>query len=341
MKQILYATTLLSCLGVASSALAQDLTTMGGLSGDVLSMIQKAAARDNGAHLQSVALIAIEADPAKAPDVLAAIQHVAPDRVAAIRTAVHAAMPDVTLGEATAPAVAEAAAAPAAPTGLPPRKSESFWDLSEWKGNVELSGARSTGNTKQTSLGTAASAAREMGDWTHKFSGLIDFERSAGATTKRRWLVAYDPRYALSDRAYIFGIFQYEADRFSGFDSRFAETIGIGYRLIKTDRFIFDVEAGPGARQTKFTDGTSENEFAATGRTHFEWIISDSSSFIHDFLYVWGSSQQTIDTTAALKMRINGALSARLSYNYRYNTDVPIGNVKTDTVTRAALVYDF
>lgn len=71
------------------------------------------------------------------------------------------------------------------------------------------------------------------------------------------------------------------------------------------------------------------------------WRISSSSELSHVVGMFVGDERTTVDTTLALKMRINGALSGRISYNYRYNSNVPLDKVRTDTLTKASLVYDF
>lgn len=329
-----------------SAALAANPASAApGLAPEIQTLITKAATRDGGAHLETIVLMAIDANPAKAPDILAAAAAAAPERTSALYQAAATAYPNLTL-TATPNAAAGAAvkAEAEAEKAVPPtslEENESFWRLASWNGEAELSGARSTGNTSQFSLGLAAKAEREIGKWKHRFAGLADFEKSQGQTTKERWLVNYDPTYAISDRAYVFGLAQYENDRFGGFDYRFSETLGFGYQFFRGERFTLHAEVGPGARHTKFDPGGIEHEFAALLRTGMEWKVSDNTIFSHDLSYFVGTNQRTLDTTAALKMRINGALSGRISYNYRYNTDVPVGKRATDTVTRAALVYDF
>ncbi len=49
----------------------------------------------------------------------------------------------------------------------------------------------------------------------------------------------------------------------------------------------------------------------------------------------------TLISSTALTARINGKLSARLSYNVQKETDPPAGLKSTDTATRATLAYSF
>lgn len=332
---------------VPGVACAQDPATVGAVSPEILSLLKRAAETEDGRHLETVVLLAIGADPGKAPDILAAVAQLAPARLNAISAAAEAAYPDVALSRRSSPpdvaaAVREGeetvAAAAAAASGAPPA---SFWKLSAWTGEAELSGARSTGNTDQVTVGLAGEAAREIGKWRHKFEGLIDFEESNGETTRRRWLLNYEPNYSFNDRAYSFGFFQFEDDAFGSFDYRFSESIGLGYQVVRSENVTLSLEGGPGARHIKYWEEGVTTEFTGLFRGAFEWRLSESATFTHDFAFFWGTNQDSIDSRAALRMRINGSLSGRISYNYRYNSNASPSASKVDTTTRAAIVYEF
>ncbi|MDA5192470.1 DUF481 domain-containing protein [Govanella unica] len=325
LRSIAFAATLgLSLSLSAGAAFAQNAAAV---EPSVAKMLKKAAERDEGANLQAVTLIAIEANPEKALDILAAVAAIAPDKAPAIRSAAMGAFPSLNLAK---------------PVSEPElKKKPGLLSLDGWKGALEVAATRSTGNTQQTAASVIGKAVHESENWTHKLNGLFDFERTDGFTSKRRWLAGYDINYTLSDRTYLFGSVQYENDRFSQIDYRFTEAAGMGYRVIRRDNMTFNLEAGPGSRQTSFIDNRDETEFAGYARSAFLWKFTDTASLSHDLVYIYGNDQQTLDTTAALKLRIIGALSGQFSYNYRYNSAPPLGTHKVDTVSRAGLVYDF
>jgi putative salt-induced outer membrane protein len=303
-------------LTAAPSVLAQTIELPAALK----KLIETAATLEDGKHFESVVAAAMAAAP----------EH--HDAIAALAE---------TLRADIAPPAEAAAQVAAAAEEAPPAKPTSFFDFKGWEGEIELSGNRSTGNTKETGLGLAGKALVDLGEWRHKFGGLVEFQRSAGTTTKQRFLATYDINYELSARSYVFGMMQYEDDRFGGFEYRFSETAGLGYMVLDNDTFRWSLEAGPGARHTKLEAQSLDTEFVGFGRSDFLWRFSDHSELSHVLGVFVGSDRTSLDTTLALKMRINGALSARLSYNYRYNSNVPVGNLRTDTLTKAALVYDF
>lgn len=302
----------------AAPALYAQTTT---LPADIQKLMETAATLEGGKHFESVVAAAMAASPEHS------------DAIAALSARLRETM--------APPAAAPAVVAAAPPAKAEPAKPTSFFDFKGWEGEIELSGNRSSGNTKENSLGLAGNALVDLGQWRHKFGGLVEFQSTRGITTKQRFLTTYDINYELSARSYLFGMLQYEDDRFGGFEYRFSETAGYGYAVLDNSALKWALEAGPGARHTKLFSQSLDTEFVGFAGSNFLWQMSDHSELTHVLGVFVGSDRSTLETTLALKMRINGALSGRLSYNYRYNSNVPLGSVRTDTLTKAALVYDF
>jgi putative salt-induced outer membrane protein len=88
---------------------------------------------------------------------------------------------------------------------------------------------------------------------------------------------------------------------------------------------------------------------------YFDWKISDHLKFSQDAGGTYASDAQgfssavvVIDSdntsftaTSAFDAKLLGALSARFSYTIEHETNPPVGRIKTDTLSRATLVYDF
>jgi len=86
-----------------------------------------------------------------------------------------------------------------------------------------------------------------------------------------------------------------------------------------------------------------------------DWKISDNLKFSQDTGGTYASDAQgftsasaVIDSdnisfaaTSAFDAKLLGALSARFSYTIEHETNPPVGRIKTDTLSRATLVYDF
>ena len=102
-----------------------------------------------------------------------------------------------------------------------------------------------------------------------------------------------------------------------------------------------DLEAGPGARRYKITNGKSDTEFLVRGAAKYAWKITTTSKFTED-LTVESSSDTTITkSVTGLSSKINGDLAMKVTYTVKHTSDVPPGIEKTDTETAVTLVYSF
>ena len=298
----------------------------------ILKLMEHAAARGDGS-LDTIIDLAVEANPEQAD---------------AIRAAVASLRPEYSNEPVEAPAVAvvpvQDPAQPAesrADVKIKEEKPATLWSLRGWDGEIELSADRSSGNTDQMGIGFGAKVAKEVERWKHEARAIVEFQDVNNETTTQRFLAGYDINYTFNHRAYLFTNFLFEDDRFSGFDYRFSETVGLGYKVFDRETLGLSLEGGPGARHTNKEIGGIETELVGLLGSKFFWNINERSTLTHNYYMFIGSDRTTIDTTAALKLQINGALSARLSYNYRYDSNVPPDTRKTDTLTKAAIVYDF
>ena len=117
--------------------------------------------------------------------------------------------------------------------------------------------------------------------------------------------------------------------------------LGYGRKLYTGPRFLWDVEAGAGARQTDLTDGTSTDEAIYRLATLLTWKISETSAVKEELSVEGGSDNTYTESITELKLRINAALAMKVTFSVKDNSDVPAGIKNTDTATAVTLVYDF
>lgn len=222
-----------------------------------------------------------------------------------------------------------------------------------WSGEGSLSAGVTTGNTDTIDIGVGAKAKREEGRWTVAVEGAYDYGEIDGLASRDRWFVSGQTDYDLTERIYTFARVSYEQDDFSGFDSRLFSGVGAGYHIFKGDRFTWSVEASPGFRISEVSDeldpvtgaivvpGETVTNFAVRGGSSLKYIFNENVDFTNQTNVVWTDlSTQTINMSA-LNAKLIGALTARLSFEVRNDTNPPIGFVETDTATRLSLVYGF
>ncbi|QIG53447.1 DUF481 domain-containing protein [Altererythrobacter sp. BO-6] len=220
-----------------------------------------------------------------------------------------------------------------------------------WDGKGELGAFRATGNSSNTGLTASLGLTRQGIDWRHKLRGRADYQRSNGKTTREQYFFAYEPNYQISDRVFLYGLAQYERDRFQGFSGRYAVSGGVGYQIIKQADLQLSAKIGPAYRVTDFNNGQSESRIAGLLGVDFDWDITDRLKLTHDTnavaetggsaTVIVDSSNTSVNLVTGLNAKVSDKVTARFSYAIEYDSNPPKGAVKTDTLSRATLIYDF
>jgi putative salt-induced outer membrane protein len=210
-----------------------------------------------------------------------------------------------------------------------------------WHGRVELGGFLTTGNTGDTGAHGVIDLTRETERWRNKIHLAADYEESAGVVSRDHFLASYEPNFKFTPRAYVYGSAQFESDHFLGFDQRYSASVGAGYSAIKQPRITLDLELGPAYRYTSFTDDTLENSVAARGSLNFGWKLTKAMSVSQIASAYLEHYNSTVSSTTAFNAKLIGPLAASLSYAVQYESLPPVGGVRTDTTSRASLIYSF
>jgi putative salt-induced outer membrane protein len=215
--------------------------------------------------------------------------------------------------------------------------------LDLWKGQIELGGARSTGTTSSLGVYAALNADRQGLRWRHRVEARAEFQRTNGVLSKERITGSWQPRYAVKDGLYLYGLTQYEHDPFLGFDNRYTLGAGGGYAVIAGRRMHLDLEGGPALRQTDYrrdADGAAMM-IAARASANFAWKISPRLEFRQTGSLYFEQENGSGSAVSALDAVLFGPLKVRLSYELRYERNV-LRNVESlDTSSRATFVLGF
>lgn len=217
-------------------------------------------------------------------------------------------------------------------------RSERFWQ--GWSGQGEMGASSSSGNDKTVGVTAGVQLAKEDINWQHKFDALVDYRRTEGITEKERFNVSYQGQRKITRTLYAFGLLQYERDRPAGYYRRFSEGFGLGVRLIDRPGLRLDLDGGPAFRQTAFTVGDDESEISGRASMTLRWDITPRLGFTQN-ASAFLSDDSTFVSTSALTTKLFGALSSRLSFDVRHETNPPEGSVSTDTISRVTLLYSF
>lgn len=217
-----------------------------------------------------------------------------------------------------------------------------------WEGEAALGATFTTGNTDQQGASGKIDLVKQGLTWRHRLFAEADFQESDGERTRERYGASYQADHRFSPRFYTFGFVGWENDRFAGFSRRFTESAGFGWIAAERPRLRLALEGGPALRQTRFVfdelepdADRSRNELSVRGKTNLRWTIVGDLIFTEDAGFIVGSGNDTLFANSALTTKLVGSLSTRLSFDVKHETDPPDDRVKTDTVTRASLVYKF
>ncbi len=211
----------------------------------------------------------------------------------------------------------------------------------EWSGKAELGASMATGNSDNQSANGALEVTHKADKWENVLGFMGNYGSDGNTTTAQRWEVRGQTNYSLTERAYWFGAGRYDDDRFSAFDYQASFATGLGYRLFDTDETRLWVQGGPGYRVSKERDtGDTIDGVIFRGNIGFEKQITETTRIVDLFLLEAGSGNTYLQNNLGLVVTISGSLGLRVGYEVRYNTDVPPGIDKTDTLTTIGLMYE-
>ena len=125
------------------------------------------------------------------------------------------------------------------------RKKQEAGFFEDWKGQGELGGFRSTGNTRNLGITGGVKLVKDAVKWRLNFRARADYERNRGRTTRDQISVTIEPNYKFSKKLYAYGLTQFERDLLQGFSARYTVSGGLGYELVKTKDVRLAVKAGP------------------------------------------------------------------------------------------------
>ncbi len=154
-------------------------------------------------------------------------------------------------------------------------------------------------------------------------------------------MISYQPQRRLSHIGYLYGLGEFEHDRFLGYRDRYTAGVGVGLKVADSAGLSIQLDAGPAVRDARYYERAEEIRGAVRASTSVAWSVRPDLTVSEDAAIYFDRSHTTARSTLAVDTRVFGPLKARLSYNVQYERDAPIARHQVDTVTRAGLVYGF
>ncbi|WP_447962026.1 DUF481 domain-containing protein [Nitrospira sp. Ecomares 2.1] len=216
-----------------------------------------------------------------------------------------------------------------------------------YKGNFDLGGNRTKGNTDTT----AVNASTDNTVWTERHRGLLSgkyaFAQADGDNTAKnaRGTLGYD--YFFTKRLFANSYEFLEYDKFQGLDLRSTTGLGLGYQFFDTPSHSLSGSIGPAFVYEKFQEtGTTKTATAAWGVDWTYDLISDRLRVYHRQkgfrdLGVGGSTALRLTAEQGARIEVYGNLFLKVAFEYRYNSDPEPGKKKSDDAFIWALGYEF
>lgn len=234
-------------------------------------------------------------------------------------------------------------AAPASRQGEPKKSEAAATPAKEPKiaGEGEAGAFANTGNAPGIGLVGGFKLLAEGANWRIATTASADYQETADVVTREQYRFSAEPNYKFDSRGYLYGLGQFEQDRFQGFASRYSISGGLGYSLLKADDAKLSIKAGPAWRVTNPVEGERESVVAGLASLEAKIKLTPSLEYSQDASAYFDAQGSTFYTLAALDSRLIGKLKARLSYMVQHETAPELGRLGTDTTSRLTLVYGF
>ena len=212
----------------------------------------------------------------------------------------------------------------------------------QFSGEAALGVLSTSGNTDTRSANGKLQLAYHDGRWNHEGKAAAVSAQQDNLTTDERYSLGYKLSRDFDAHNYVFLTLGYDNDRFAGIAERTTEALGYGRRLLTLEKHSLDAEIGAGATQIKLAEPAGrESSAVALFNAKYLWEISATSKFSQTLKVERSRTTTYINPVSELKLTVAGNLFARLGYELRFNSEVPAGTRKTDTLTSVSLGYGF
>ncbi|GAB2189231.1 DUF481 domain-containing protein [Sessilibacter sp. MAH2] len=212
----------------------------------------------------------------------------------------------------------------------------------EWGGVGEAGLILVDGNSQSKTLNSALEITNKGKRWEH--SGNLDATSAESENEKsaESYTAAWDSKYLLNERTFLFGDLRYFNDKFDSFEEINSVGAGAGYKIFLSEELQWDVSAGLGYRQTELEE-SGEDQSGATFlvTSSYNQQLTETTSLSNVTRVESGDDNTFVQNKLGLNVAINSSLALKLGYEVRYNSEPAAGDESQDTITSVNLVYKF
>lgn len=211
----------------------------------------------------------------------------------------------------------------------------------KWSGEGELGAFNNTGNAPGIGLAAGLKLTSEGENWRIGLLARADYQETSNVVVREQYRYTVEPNYKFDERGYVYGLGQYEQDRFQGFHKRYSVSGGVGYSLLTGEAAKMSIKAGPAWRFTRLVTGMDESVVAGLASVDIKVQLTPTIHLTEAATAYVDEERSTLFSVAALDSQLIGKLKARLSYTIQHESVPALGRAPTDTTSRLTLVYGF
>lgn len=209
-----------------------------------------------------------------------------------------------------------------------------------WTGEGSAGIVIVSGNSDSETINAGLELGKKVDVWEHTFKLSANSSESDGDKSAESYLAAYNAKYDLDAKSFLWGDLRYLDDKFDSFDGIATIGAGYGYRISNSDELKWNVSAGIGYRDTEFeSTGEDISGVAFIGESDFKLQLSETTDFINLTRIEATSDNSYLQNIAGLSVAMSDVLSLKVTYDVRYNTDPAPGDTSTDSITAVSVVY--
>lgn len=210
------------------------------------------------------------------------------------------------------------------------------------KGVLDLGFVTTSGNTDTTSLnGTFDYITRISTPYSMGFNVTGLSNKTGNTRSAERYSFAWNNRYDLSEKDFVYGTLDYVNDYFGAYDYQVGLYAGYGRQIFKDDSGHLSLGAAVGYRINAVYVGADEKEMVLRGDLDYLYNISETAAFTQKLTAIFGEEVNTYSSESALTAKLSDSLALKAAYLVNHNSVVPVGRDKTDTTLSLGVSYSF
>lgn len=203
-----------------------------------------------------------------------------------------------------------------------------------------------SGNTSTSTFSANERYIRRIKPWEFKQDAGGVYGKTSGIESTNLLRLGLRADYDLSGIFALYGLTNYDRDRFAGIRSRFAEGVGGVWKIIATDVNQFNLEAGYQYTQQKNLIGPDHNFSALRFASNLKHSFTKAAYFFEGVEYipdVQDSQDYRVNSETDLVAPLSSHTAMKLSYVVRFNNLPPLNAAgtarlqKTDQILSAGI----